>query len=128
MHRFRVPLLIIIGCAIGLGLGLILGWVVWPTQFTDANPAVLQTQYRREYIQMIAATYTLDGDLTAAQQRLATVGQDHQELLISLLLDMILQQQDERDIRQLTRLANDLGLYTPAMDPYLPTSSSEPSS
>jgi len=108
-----------IGLVVGIGLGLYLGWVAWPAEFTNANPSVLQTNHRRDYVLMIADAYAVDGDVAAAQQRLASLGEDGQEFLMSTLLDMILRSESEGDIRRLARLATDLGLYSPAMEPYL---------
>lgn len=126
MNRLSTPLFILLGLAIGIGLGLAVGWVFWPTQFTDANPAVLDDTYRRDYLLLIADSYALDNNLAVAQQRIDTLGEDGAQFALSVLIDMILRQQDEAAIRRLTRLTSDLGQYTPAMDPYLP-SSPEPS-
>jgi hypothetical protein len=37
------------------------------------------------------------------------------------MLDAILQQNNDIEIRQLVNLAAALGIYSPAMDPYLPS-------
>jgi hypothetical protein len=108
-----------LGLVIGAGLGLYLGWVAWPTEFTDANPGVLQEDYRRDYLLMVAIAYTLDNDLPAAQQRIASLGTDGDAFLVNTIIDLILQQGDEATIRQLVHLAADLGLSSPAMQPYL---------
>lgn len=117
--RLRPLLYLGVGAVIGIGFGLYLAWVVWPVEFTDANPAVLQASYRRDYVLMIADAYALDGDLATARQQVATLGEDGQEFLLSTLLDMISRGEREGDIRRLARLAADLGLNSPAMDPYL---------
>lgn len=121
MNRLPTPIFILLGLAIGLGLGLAIGWVFWPTEFTDANPMVLEDQYRRDYVQLIADSYALDNNLALAQQRVGELGQDGPQYVLSVLIEMILRQDDEGAIRRLTRLANDIGQYTPAMAPYLPT-------
>ena len=127
MNRYPTPLFILLGLAIGIGLGLAIGWVFWPTQFTDANPAVLDDTYRRDYVLLIADGYALDNNLAAAQQRVDELGEDGPQFMLSVLIDMILRQQDEATIRRLARLANDMGQYTPAMAPYL-ASTPEPTS
>jgi hypothetical protein len=108
-----------IGLVIGIGLGLFLGWVAWPTQFTDANPAVLAETYKQDYVLMIAADYALTDDLDAARQQVSTLGSGGEDFLFSLTLDQILQDGNPAEIRQLAQLANDLGLYSPAMAPFL---------
>lgn len=118
--------LIIAGLAVGGGLGLYLGWVAWPTQFTGANPSLLQESYQHDYILMTATAYSLDGDTVAATRRIANLGQNGQEILLSYTLDTIIEADDETKIRQLVRLSYDLGLRSPALDPFLRPSPSEP--
>ena len=120
MKRLPTPLFILLGLAIGIGLGLAIGWVFWPTEFTDANPTVLEDRYRRDYVQLIADSYALDNNLALAQQHIEDLGEDGSQYVLSVLIEMILRQDDEGAIRRLARLANDIGQYTPAMDPYLP--------
>ena len=122
MRHLPTPIFILLGLAIGAGLGLAIGWVFWPTQFVDADPAVLDDNYRRDYVLLIADSYALDSNLAAAQQKIAMLGEDGSQYVLSVLIDMILRQQDEGQIRRLARLANDIGQYTPAMEPYLPAS------
>ena len=122
----RVLGLLIIGLAVGAGLGVYLGWVAWPTEFTDANPSVLQERYQRDYILMIATVYSSDGDLAAARRRIDSLGENGEEALFSYTLDTILRAENEIELRQLVHLAADLGLHSPAMDPYLETAEQEP--
>lgn len=119
MNRLPTSIFILLGLAIGIGLGLAIGWVFWPTEFTDANPTVLEDRYRRDYVQLIADSYALDNNLALAQQRINDLGEDGPQYALSVLIEMILRQDDEGAIRRLTRLTNDIGQYTPAMAPYL---------
>lgn len=112
--------LILVGLALGVGLGLLLGWVVWPTEYTDATPIILQDAYRRDYLHMIAVAYAEDGDLATAVDRLDSLGPNGSEELFSLMLDAILAGNDETETRQLVQLAAALGFTSPAMQPYLP--------
>jgi hypothetical protein len=116
--------LILLGLGLGVGLGLWLGWVVWPTEFTDATPVILQDAYRQDYLRMIAAAYAEDGDLETAETRLDSLGSNSSDHLFSLMLDTILANGDEAEIRALVQLAAALGYTSPAMQPYL----AEPSS
>jgi len=121
----RAAGIMIVGMAIGIGLGLTLGWVVWPTEFTNANPSVLQETYRRDYARMIASAYAADGDLAAARQRIAQLGADGAQTLFAVTLDAILKGESETEIRRLVRLSTAVGLYSPAMEPYLDTAQGE---
>ena len=120
MSRFRPLIFVLIGFAVGASLGLYLGWVAWPTEFSDATPALLEESYRKEYVVMIATSYAQDDNLPAAQQRITSLGADGESFLLDVTLDMILQAEDEVEIRDVVRLASDVGLYSPAMEPYLP--------
>ena len=124
MSRLRIPLFLLIGLAMGVALGLYLGWELFPTEYVDATPAYLAEGHKREYARMIASAYAVEGDLNLARERLATLGDDNIEILTAVTLDAILQQQNETDIRQLVNLAHALNINSPAMAPYLPGPSS----
>lgn len=112
---------LVVGLVVGLGLGLFLGWVVWPAEFTDADPTVLEDQYKRDYTLMIASTYWIDADLNAARIRLDNLGTDDPfGWYRDIALDYILGEENEEDIRYLVNLAADLGIYSQVMEPYWP--------
>ncbi|MBK8987299.1 MAG: hypothetical protein IPM39_14685 [Chloroflexi bacterium] len=115
----RIIGLVGMGLAAGILLGLYLGWIAWPTEFTDANPSVLAAPYKQEYLLMVATIYTADGNLPAAQQRLMMLGQDGRTFLNDYVLDQILRGERGDDTRRLAQLAYDLGLDSPALQPFL---------
>jgi hypothetical protein len=118
-NRVRLILAILLGLLAGAGLGLYLGWVAWPTEFTQADPVILEDKYRRDYALMIATAYALDGDLATARRRLANLDeQDGNAWLLTVTVDAILAQADVADIERLVQLSTDLGLYSPVMAPY----------
>lgn len=119
MARFRILIFLLIGWIIGTGVGLYIGWIAWPTEFTDANPSVLQESYQHDYVQMIADTYALDNNLPAAQNRLNDLGSSGNTVLLDTLTDKVLADAAEAEIRRLVRLADDLGLSSPVMTPFL---------
>ncbi|MCB8943555.1 MAG: hypothetical protein H6658_07355 [Ardenticatenaceae bacterium] len=120
LRWLRNLFLILVGLTLGAGLGLLVGWVIWPTEYTDATPIILQDAYRQDYLRMIAAAYGEDGDLETAVSRLESLGANGADQLFSLMLDDILAGSDEAEIRQLVKLAAALGYTSPAMQPYLP--------
>jgi hypothetical protein len=61
----------LIAIAVGIGLGLIYGWVINPIEYVDTSPGTLKFDYKTDYILMVAETYRADGDLPAAARRLA---------------------------------------------------------
>lgn len=117
----RALLWIGLGLAVGVSLGLYLGWVAWPTEFVDADPSILREDYRRDYTLMVAHAYALDGDLAAAQRRLYSLGgEEPDRRLLTMTVDAILSGRDEQTIiLPLVTLSRDLGLNSPAMAPYL---------
>jgi hypothetical protein len=118
---FRIIGWLIFGLILGLGLGLLLGWVVWPTEFTEADPTVLEDQYKRDYTLMIASAYWEDEDLNAAMNRLGSLGEDDPfGWYREITLDFILGREDDLEIRHLVNLAADLGIYSQVMEPYWP--------
>jgi hypothetical protein len=110
-----------LGLLLGAALGLFLGWVAWPTEFTEADPSILQENYQQDYALMIAANYALDRDLVAARRRLTSLNkEDSNAWLLDQVVAHILENENETEIRQLVLLAHDMGLSSPAMTPYLP--------
>lgn len=110
-----------VGLLIGSGVGLFLGWVVWPAEFTDADPSIMEESYRQDYTIMIAALYSEDADLIAARRRLSNLSSDEPgRWVLSVTVDHILSREDETEIMFLVNLAGDMGVYSPIMEPYLP--------
>lgn len=68
------PSLILLGVIIGVALGVFYGWVISPVSYTDTVPSALRADYKDQYLILIAASYTVDGDLNRAQARLAELG------------------------------------------------------
>ena len=65
----------IISFIVGLFIGLVvLGWWLWPVQWTDAGPNDLRPDAQETYLRMAIDSYTLNQDAAVAQQRIAEVG------------------------------------------------------
>jgi hypothetical protein len=117
VRRWLLPLAVF---AVGVGLGLLVGWVLWPVQYYDTAPADLQADYRDEYVRLVALTYDVTGDLTAARRRLARLDADEPSApLVDLTERLIDRGAAPEIIRPLAVLARDLGAETPPMAPYL---------
>ena len=115
----RVLVVILVGLIVGAGLGLYLGWAVWPVEFVDGNPAGLEPNYQQDYLLMVAMAYSQTGDLEQARQLLAGFGGGSGQLLLTFTVEAILSGRAETDIRPLVALSHDLGLESPAMAPYV---------
>jgi hypothetical protein len=72
----------IVGFIIGLIIGLpILGWGLWPVQYTDAAPDNLRADLQEEWLRMAITSYQVDRDPVKAQQRWAELGEVGPEVL-----------------------------------------------
>lgn len=66
--RFLVAILI------GIGLGLIYGWLINPVQYVNTSPTTLRVDYKTDYVLMVAESYHKEGDLALVAYRLALLG------------------------------------------------------
>jgi hypothetical protein len=63
-NRF-IPFLIVVGIVagiIGLGLGLLVGWGIWPVQWTDAGPQHLSERDQQTYLRALADVHAFDNN------------------------------------------------------------------
>jgi hypothetical protein len=69
----------------GLIIGLVvLGWWIWPVQWTDAGPDDLRQEYKEIYLRMAIDSYTVNQNSALAQQRITEVGEDAPEVLAAI--------------------------------------------
>ncbi len=116
----KVVLLALIGLALGIVLGLLIGWRLWPVRYTNTAPHQLRWDYRNDYVLMIAAAYQVEGNVGAAQDRLALVNAESPaQPVVELAEQLIATDGGQGDIVMLVRLADALGAVTPVMTPYL---------
>jgi hypothetical protein len=85
----------IAGFVLGLLIGLpILGWWIWPVQWTDAAPAHLRQDVKADYLRMAIESYSINQDQVMAQQRWQELGPGAQNVLDSLKKDSRVDQKD----------------------------------
>ncbi len=103
----------------GLGIGIFLGWYVWPVQYYDTDFSALHPDHQLEYVAMVGAAYELDGDWQRAEQRLAALQRDNLgDWLRDSIHHAIAQGQDPIKIGHLISLAKPLGVKTEIMEPF----------
>jgi hypothetical protein len=116
----RIAAWLLLGLVVGVGIGLLVGWVAWPIQFSEADPSVMEERFQQDYTLMIAAAYSEEEDLSTARRRLRSLDQDDSgRWVLGVTVSHILSGEDEPAIQHLVKLADDLGLYSPVMEPYL---------
>jgi len=65
---------IFLAAALGVGLGLLYGWVLDPIEFVYLPPSTLRADFRADYILMVAEAYQAERDADLAARRLAIFG------------------------------------------------------
>jgi len=106
----------------GLALGLLYTWVIEPVELVNTYPALMRSDYRRDWIRLAALSYLADADLERARARLQ--GMDRQYIageLDALLEERTTAGRPASELRRLTVLAQTLGVPLPARWSYLHT-------
>jgi len=70
----RRPLYFLLSILVGVGLGLLIGWVLYPLQFAETTADSLSADYKADYTLMVAEVYQTDNDPGLAAVRLAPLG------------------------------------------------------
>jgi hypothetical protein len=65
---------ILVGAALGLIIGLTIGWGLWPVQWKDADPSYLNADYAVEYLRMAVDSYRINPDDALAIKRYQALG------------------------------------------------------
>lgn len=116
----RKILFILIAVAAGIGVGLAMGWYVWPVTFTESAPTRMRQDWKDEAIWMAAQAFAYDRDLDAARARLRPLGADDPgKLVLGRTEKAIAQNLPAQHITGLARLAAALGARSERTDPYL---------
>ncbi len=72
--RIKRILLFFLMIILGLGLGLLYGWVFNPVKYKDTTPPMLRSDYKADYVLMVAEIFQADQNLEQASRRLASLG------------------------------------------------------
>ena len=64
----------LIAVAVGIGLGLLYGWVLSPVEYVDTTPETLRADYQADYVLMVAEAYQSERDINIAMGRLTFLG------------------------------------------------------
>lgn len=76
----------LIGIISGFGVGLFIAWILWPINYTEVSPAELRLDLKNDYLRMIAAAYSLDGDMARAWQQIGTLQFDQPAVALATLI------------------------------------------
>lgn len=110
------PSLIFLGFVLGIGLGLLYGWLISPVKYTDTGPDSFRADYKDQYLSLVAIAYKSDGDLDRAKVRLSKLKDANLNASITALAQR-LAAEGKPEASDLALLAADLndngGLPTP---------------
>jgi hypothetical protein len=68
------------GVVLGLLLGLLVGWVLWPVSLTNATPGQLRSDFQSDYLVWVAENYEAQGGAEWARQKLGVEFWDEGQL------------------------------------------------
>lgn len=117
-------LLFIGGALFGIGLGLVVGWLLWPVTYFDTDVYDLRADYRDEFVVMVGALDALEQDPEKARQLLALLSDPSaprpvEAIVVDVTERFIARSANPADIGYLVSLAETLGSVTTPMQPYL---------
>ncbi len=99
---------------LGVGAGLLYGWVINPVKYVDTTPAKLRSDYQTDYILMVAEAYQAESDLDLAARRLAVLGDSPPAEIVREAMIVAAQiQYAETDQELLSQLASALQTWSP---------------
>jgi hypothetical protein len=119
--KIRHWLSIVPGFAIGLAVGLLITWVLWPVEYYDTDPVDLRTEHKEDYVLMIAASYAQDDNPELAALRLEKLGFENPRQRVLHLFQRYSEAGYEEESRILARLAYGIGVEDVALLPYIQT-------
>ena len=65
---------IVLALLAGIGLGLVYGWVIDPVDYFDLTPDTLRSDFKADYVLIVAEAYKAEQDAGLAARRLAVFG------------------------------------------------------
>lgn len=66
----RLMPVVVIGLCIGIGIGLYIGWIMWPVQITNVDISDLKSSAQEDYIVLTAKAFAYDHNGQSARDRL----------------------------------------------------------
>ena len=77
-EQMKNPVVVgILGFVLGVIFGLVvLGWWLWPVEWTNANPEDMMPEEQSEYLRMGIEAFGYTGDGERAQLRYSSLGED----------------------------------------------------
>ena len=108
MSKFLLAVLL------GAAAGLFYGWVVNPVEYVDIAPSSLRSDYKSDYVLMVAEAFQVDHDLGLSVRRLAQLGSNAPSDIVANALSYALQHDyPSQDLSLLQSLGESLMSWNP---------------
>ncbi len=100
-------MLFLLSIVIGIGAGLVYGWMINPPPYRDLPLASLRSDFKADYVLMVAEVYRQDANLPQALRRLSQLAPDlpPARIVAEALLTASDLQYDPADLETLSNLA-----------------------
>jgi len=114
----------VVAALLGLIAGVVYAWVIDPVEWTDATPALLRADFRRDYLGAAIDSYQINRDVDLAVSRYQALGEVGPQVLAELQADP-----GEVNPAAIDDFAATVALYqaTPGAGPREPTAAPAPS-
>jgi hypothetical protein len=76
IQRIKRLVWFLVSILLGVGAGLLVAWVVLPARYANTQLTSLRSDYKADYVLMVAEAYQGDGDLTAAVNHLEALSDE----------------------------------------------------
>jgi hypothetical protein len=107
--RSRRFLFFLISILVGLGIGLLYGWVINPPPYANLTPDSLRADYKADYVLMVAEIYNKDANLPQALRRLSQLENlPPARVVAAALLTASDLNYDPADLKIMAKLSQDL--------------------
>ncbi|MFP3895417.1 MAG: hypothetical protein ACLFV5_01070 [Anaerolineales bacterium] len=118
--------LIVVAFVVGIGVGLVLGWQVWPVEWYNTDPSDLRVEHQMDYVVMTADSLAVTGDLEAARGRLLELTDQDTTWpqVVSLVYRVVERQEEDGDSAaalRIRRLAEALDMPSVEEMPFAPS-------
>jgi hypothetical protein len=111
MSRWTKFLIVLI---LGAAAGLFYGWVVNPVEYVDISPQNLRSDYKADYVLMVAEAYQVDHEQDLAVRRLAEISKSSPKEIVTEALNYALQHDyAPQDMTLMQTLGDDLSAWDP---------------
>ena len=125
----KIPFGVVVSFILGVVFGLVvLGWWLWPVKYVDSDISALRERHQVAYVQLVADSFALTGDLNQAKARLRELENKERPAadVTALVAQVAAQPGDPDQAGRLQTLAGALGAQAAPLPTAAPVAAEEP--